>query len=108
MTKQISTDVEVRYTNTNMGDPVAIVDFSAFEPTDQAAPSARCLSGSDDHWAAAEYTEDGHVVIDGERRKAVRVFLFSAVDITDETGEPIPDEDYPWDAKHCARILLLD
>lgn len=100
--------VEVRYTNTNMSAPIAVVDYTAFDPTDQAVASSRCLSGSDDHWAACEYIEDGYVTIDGVRREAVRVFLFSAGDITDDSGEPMMEEDYPWDAEHCARILLSD
>lgn len=63
---------------------------------------------SDDHWAAAEYVEDGTVVIDGDRHNAVRVFLFASADITDAAGEPLYEEDYPFDAAHCARILLID
>ena len=90
-------------------EPVALVDFNAFETDGQAYPTSRYLSGSDDFWAAVEYAENGYVMIDGERRPACRIFLFDDKAITDDdAGEPRQEEDYPWDIKHCPRIELAD
>jgi hypothetical protein len=90
------------------GDVQASVCFDDFHPTEQAFPSSRALSGSDDFWAECEYLERGEIVVAGEKRPAERVFLFSDADIHSDDGEPLAEEDYPWDAEHCARILLRD
>ena len=100
--------IAVQYTNSNTETPFATVAFDAFEPSDQAFCTSRCLSGSDDFWADADYKEPGYITINGERLSAVRVFLFELSDMTDDAGEARQEEDYPWDAKHCARILLRD
>lgn len=100
--------ISVEYTNSNGETPAAVVGFDAFTASDEAEASNRCLSGSCDHWAAAEYTESGSVVINGETRPAVRVYLFADGDILDDDGEPRAAENYPWDAEHCARIRLTD
>jgi hypothetical protein len=99
--QSIECAIPVQYTN---GDakPEAFVAFGAFDATDNAEPSSRVLDGSIDHGFAEEWLEPGTVVIDGQARPAVRVFLFDESDITEQA------EDYPWDAEHCARILLRD
>jgi hypothetical protein len=93
--------IPVQYTNGD-AEPVAYVAFGSFEASDNAEPSSRVLDGSIDHGYAEEWLELGTVVVDGERRPAVRVFLFDDSDIAEQA------EDYPWDADHCARILLRD
>ena len=94
--------IPIQYTNSGDEKPVKLVAFDEFISIGDAVPTSRVLDGSSDHGFDEEWAEPGYVVIDGERRHAVRVFLFDAM----ETGES-PSE-YPWNAEHCPRILLDD
>jgi len=101
--------IDVQYTSSSVETPFEHVAFDAFEPSGQAFCTSRCLSGSDDFWADAEYHEPGYITIDGDRLNAVRVYLFELSDmVSDDAGGRLSEEDYPWDAKHCARILIRD
>lgn len=82
--------------------PVAHVEFGDFRPSGNAFPTSRVLEGSVDHGVAEEWAEPGSIILDGESRPAQRCYLFDADEVCDEA------EDYPWDAEHCARILLTD
>lgn len=93
--------IPVQYTNGD-AQPVARVSFADFESSGNAQPTSRMLDGSLDHGFAQEWIEPGHITIDGERRPARLVYLFSDADCRDEAA------DYPWDAAHAARILLAD
>lgn len=93
--------IPVQYNNGD-AEPVTFVSFGSFEASDNAEPSSRVLDGSIDHGYDEEWLEPGTVVVDGKSRQAVRVFLFDDFDIAEQA------EDYPWDADHCARILLRD
>lgn len=94
----------VQFTNSQSEVPVAVVSFGDFDVNDNAEPTGRVLDGSDDHGYAEEWAESGFVSIDGEKRSAARIYLFTAEEIA-EIEEP---ENYPWDEKHVARILLKD
>lgn len=72
---------------------------------DPAQPTSRCLSGSNDHWAAEEWAQDA-IMPDG--RKCQVFYLFSADEIVDDDGNPLEAENYPWDADHISRVVLDD
>ncbi len=93
--------IPVQYT-TGDATPVALVAFDDFSAGGNAAPTCRVLDGSCDHGSAEEWAEPGHIVIDGERRPAERIYLFDADEVADDA------DNYPWDTEHCARILLRD
>lgn len=83
--------------------PVCTVEFESFPHTENAEPTNRVLSGSDDFWAAEEWAEP---VTLSDGRKATAYYLFSSESITDDAGEQLLAEDYPWDAEHCSWIEL--
>ena len=39
-------------------------------------------------------------------QNAQMIYLFDEDDITNSDGEPLEAEFYPWDADHCARVIL--
>lgn len=81
--------------------PVDFVDFDQCDPgTDPAQPTSRLLEGTQDNWAAEEWSES--VILPGGDR-ATRYYLFSADEINDD-GEPLEAEQYPWDAEHVSWI----
>ena len=74
-------------------------------PTGNAEPTSRVLNGSSDHGAAEEWLEPA-VLPDG--RKCYRVYLFDESDITDDEGNPLDAENYPWSDEQVKRIKLAD
>ena len=70
---------------------------------ENAEPTSRCLSGSNDFWAAEEWAEP---VITPDGRSATKYYLFATEDITDDDGNPIDADCYPWDAAHVSRIVV--
>lgn len=96
--------VPVQYTNSQSETPVAVVSFKDFTVTDCAEPTSRVLDGSDDHGYDYEWAEPGYVTIEGEKREAACMYLFTAEEL-EEIEDP---ENYPWDEKHVGRILLKD
>lgn len=85
-------------------NPDAIGDISKYSATGNAEPTSRVLDGSDDHGAAEEWAEPG--LYDGKPCRAI--YLFDDEDITDLEGDPLQEEDYPWNTAHMARIILDD
>lgn len=81
------------------------IDASLVKATDNAFTTSRVLDGSNDHGFAEEWLEPA-TLPDG--RSCYRVYLFDDEDITDDNGEPIDAEHYPWDDDHVARIKLVD
>ena len=92
-------------TGNYISDNDLTIDPSLVVATDSAQPTSRVLDGSSDHGYAQEWLEPA-VMPDGTQCK--RVYLFDDDDITDDDGEPLEAEDYPWDDNHVARILLND
>lgn len=72
---------------------------------EQAFPTSRVLDGSSDHGYAQEWKEAA-TLPDGSA--CYRVYLFDETEVTDEDGEAIDAENYPWDDDHVARIILAD
>jgi len=97
----IITQIPVQYYNGD-NEPVAFIAFDEFNATDSAEPTSRVLNGSSDHGYAEEWAENGYIMLDGEKRPASRIYLFDESEISDDP------ENYPWDEKHAARILLGD
>jgi len=89
-------------THEEIGETITI---NALDVVDMAYPTSRCLSGTDDFWASAEYIER---MIDKKTGKRYDVvYLFEKADMTDADGEPIYEEDYPWDEEHVARVFAV-
>lgn len=95
------TTIPVQYTNSD-NKPVAMVSFNDFNSTGNAEPTSRVLDGSIDHGYAEEWAENGYIILDGEKRQVTLIYLFEENEISDEP------ENYPWDEKHAARLLLAD
>lgn len=88
------------------GQPTGEINPEEIEyANDPAQPTSRCLSGSNDHWAAEEWVQDA-IMPDG--RKCQVFYLFSADEIVDDDGAGIIAENYPWDADHISRVVLDD
>jgi hypothetical protein len=81
------------------------IDPSLVAATEQAQPTARILDGSDDNGFAEEWQEPA-VMPDG--RKCYRVYLFNKDEITDEDGELLEADQYPFDHEHVRRIVLIE
>jgi hypothetical protein len=92
---------DFNYAGNNMGN-VVLDDGSIVALTDQAEPTSRCLPqpyDSGEEWAApANYKGEDATVY----------FYFDEDDITDEDGEDLDPEDYPWDADHILCITGED
>lgn len=71
----------------------------------QAYPTGRLLDGSGDHGYDEEWFEKA-TLPDG--RACYRAYLFDESDITDDDGEPLDAENYPWDSEHVRRIVLCN
>ena len=99
VTDTLTVRLPVQY---NSSEPVAYISFDDFESDGNAEPTNRVLDGSSDHGYAEEWAEPGYVVIDSERRPANLIYLFEANECADDA------ENYPWDPKHAARIILRD
>lgn len=84
------------------GDTVKI---GGLEVTDMAYATSRCLNGTDDFWASAEYIERMVDSTTGKRYDVV--YLFEDADMTDADGEPLEEENYPWDDNHIARVFAV-
>jgi hypothetical protein len=82
-----------------------MIDAAEVKATGNAFPTSRVLNGSSDHGYEQEWFEPA-VLPDG--RSCYRVYLFDEGDITDDNGDPIDAEDYPWDDQHVRRIKLRD
>jgi hypothetical protein len=80
------------------------IDPSMVIPSGNAEPTSRVLGGSTDHGFAEEWAEPA-TMPNGDR--CHRMYLFDLSDITDDEGEPLDAEDYPWDDAHVARIKLV-
>ena len=79
------------------GDKVTISGLDVFN---QAYPTSRCLGGTGDFWAAAEYIE--RMVDKSTGKQYDVVYLFDDDDITG-----VEEEDYPFDEDHIARIFSV-
>jgi hypothetical protein len=66
-----------------------------------AEPTSRCLSGSNDYWAAEEWKQDGLI---GHDLRVSVYYLFSAEEIVNEDGQALEADCYPWDAEHVSKI----
>lgn len=84
-------------------NPYADPDNYENKNNENAEPTSRCLSGTSDFWAAEEWAEP---VFAPDGRSATKYYLFAADDITDDDGNPIDADDYPWDAQHVSRIVF--
>ncbi|MDD5060685.1 MAG: hypothetical protein PHN44_00170 [Candidatus Marinimicrobia bacterium] len=82
-----------------------LIDPSTVIATDQAVPTGRLLDGSSDHGYVEEWQEPA-ILPDG--RQCYRMYLFDDDDITDEEGNHLDADCYPWDNDHVRRILLAD
>jgi hypothetical protein len=96
--------VQVGYDNATIVDSERI-DPSLVKATDNARPTGRLLDRSEDYGYAEEWQEPA-TMPDG--RQCLRMYLFDKDEITDDNGEPLEAEDYPWDDDHVQRIILLD
>lgn len=72
---------------------------------ENAEPTSRCLSGTNDFWAAEEWAEP---VTAPDGRKATKYYLFATEDITDDDGNALEADCYPWDAEHVSRVVIND
>lgn len=70
-----------------------------------AEPTSRCLSGTNDFWAAQEWREDGRR---GHDFKISIYYLFDEKDIIDDNGEPLESDQLPFDGKHVSRIEVQE
>jgi len=70
---------------------------------ENAEPTNRCLSGTDDFWAAEEWREAA-IMPDG--RECQKYYLFAVEDITDDDGNRLEADCYPWVAEHVSRIVV--
>lgn len=96
--------VPVTYNNSD-SRPLSYIDPSIVEATDAAFCTNRVLEGSEDAGYAQEWCERARLP-DG--RNCLRVYLFSSSDLVDGNGDPLVDEDLPWDDDHVVRIRLID
>jgi len=76
----------------------------SFESLGNAEPTSRLLEGSSDSWADQEWSEP--VKINGQ--ECTIYYLFSEEDMQDEDGEPLQDEDYPFDQEHVSYAEILE
>jgi len=84
------------------GDKVTI---SGLEVVDQAYPTSRCLGGTSDFWAAAEYIE--RMVDKSTGKQYDVVYLFDDDDMTDDDRDGVDEEYFPWDEDHIARVFAV-
>jgi len=92
--------VQVNYYN-NTVDGSEMIDPALVTATDNAEPTSRVLSGSEDGGYAQEWQEPA-IMPDG--RKCNRMYLFTQ----DEIDAVEDAEDLPWDDEHVVRIILID
>ncbi len=72
---------------------------------ENAEPTCRLLDGTDDFWAAEEWAEP---VVAPDGRAATKYYLFAAEEITDDDGNGLLADEYPFDAAHVSRIEIQD
>ncbi len=85
--------------------PDYYADPEAFENknNENAVPTCRLLDGTNDFWAAEEWAEP---VVAPDGRAATKYYLFEKKEITDDNGDGMLAEDYPFDAAHVSRIEI--
>ncbi|MDD5062961.1 MAG: hypothetical protein PHN44_11850 [Candidatus Marinimicrobia bacterium] len=97
-------EVPVFESNCNTGaDFYADPDTFENKNNENAEPTSRCLSGTNDFWAAEEWTEP---VVAPDGRGATKYYLFAPEDVTDDDGMPLEADCYPWDGYHVSRIVI--
>jgi hypothetical protein len=78
------------------------VKISDLEVVEAAYPTSRCLCGTNDFWASAEYIE--RMINPNTGKFYDVVYLFDVTDMSDADGEPIAEENYPW-AENIVRVF---
>lgn len=97
--------VQVGYNNTTIPGSAQIDPVLVKATGENAQPTSRLLDGSEDHGYSEEWAEPA-TMPDG--RKCHRMYLFDEDDISDDNGDPLDPESYPWDNNHVKRIILID
>jgi len=98
--------MKVRCGYSNSSSPSdEMVDIAMIESTgENAEPTSRLLDGSEDHGYAEEWQEPA-AMPNGDR--CLKMYLFASDEITNEDGEPLQPEDYPWDDEHVRRVVIV-
>jgi len=89
----------------NIEKPIGQIEYSEIEETDNAEPTNRVLDGSYDHGMAEEWSAP--CTLFGGAGVGVVIYLFPRRVITDDAGETIEAEFYPWTEQYCARVIVL-
>jgi len=91
------------YNGGNYEQPIGSVDVDVALNNTYAIPyqSDRVLIGTQDSWAVTEYLQPA----DAEGMMIDLVFLFDYQDMSDENGDVIDEEFFPFDAEHCVRAI---
>ncbi len=93
----MSKQVQLKYRGSSK--VLAMIDPAELVSTGNAHPSGRVLDGSEDHGYAEEWMEPCTY----RGMECMAVYLFDGDEVDHEDAG-----DYPWDAKHIARVYLDD
>ena len=88
----------------NVEKAIGSIEYSEIRDIENAEPTSRVLDGSYDHGFAEEWSAPAKLF--GTDAVGTVIYLFTESDITDDDGEPLDAEFYPWDEEHTARVIV--
>lgn len=95
-----SFDAGAEFVDIGLAIPTDKPYFYTLQQDEDEVANPESLAPVEERWAEPARLPDG--------RKCLRIYVFNEDDMTDDNGERLVPENYPWDEIHIRRIKLIE